>query len=243
MMKFYLSNRFGIGLVILLVLIVAISMLIGFVIDVEGFSGNLLAEIAGNGIAILAGLLLIDRLLEYRRERQWVKVRNLTLQAIGAHLCDIASYVYIYFHVREYGSMQVILQGRDSPRSVAMRGFESLLKHLRAGPRGDIGDRSISDVAVEFYEAVAWDLDQIQTVLTPRVVQSSGDQNLIDALVEFDDTRRKLHNAIIGHKLIKHENVFPHVVSLIECSSQVYETLCASWNGNGGPNAPNRVGV
>jgi hypothetical protein len=72
-------------------------------------------------------------------------------------------------------------------------------------------------------------LDQIQTVLTPRVMQSSTDQELIDALIEFDDARRRLHNSIIGHKLICTQSVFPDVLSLVQSSEHLYQALCRSW--------------
>jgi hypothetical protein len=229
MIKSYMSDPFGRWLLILLILIVTVCILFGFVIDSRGFSGNLLAELAGNGIAILVGFLLIDRFLEHRREQQWAKVRNFTLGAIAAHLCDIASCTMMYFPFRDHSSIGIILEGRNTPNSTTVTGFEHLLEQLRTCSSRDVGNKSISDVAVEFYEAVTWDLDQIQTVLTPRVVQSSTDQELIDALIEFDDARRRLHNSIIGHKLICTQSVFPDVLSLVQSSRRLYQALCRSW--------------
>ena len=76
---------------------------------------------------------------------------------------------------------------------------------------------------------VKWDLDQIRDVLTPRVVQSSNDQQIIDALVEFDDARRKLHNAIIVHKRIVTHSVFPDTIALLEQVQSLYGILCDKW--------------
>lgn len=229
MSKSYMSDPIARWLLMFLALITAVSILIGLVVDTKGFPGNLLAELAGNGIAILVGLLLIDRFLEDRREKQWAKVRKSTIGAIAAHLCDIASTLYIYFPVGDHKSMGVILEGRNTPNRATPMGFEDLLQELRRLPNDLDNEKSTSDVAVEFYEAVMWDLDQIQTVLTPRVIQSSSDQSLIDAAIEFDDARRKLHNSIIAHKLVVTHSVFPNVLLLVQCSGRLYQVLCNGW--------------
>lgn len=229
MNKSYSLYPFGKWLPMVLFSFVAVFILFGFVIDKEGFPGNFLAGLAGNLIAILVGLLLIDRYLEYRRKQKWAKVRNLTLGAIAAHLCDIASNLYIYFPIRNDGSMATILKGRNWPNHTTPAGFENLLEELRSLPNSVSKEKSTSDIAVEFYKEVTWDLDQIQSVLTPRVIQSSGDQTLIDALVEFDDARRNLDNSIIAHKLVITHGVFQNVILLVQSAGHLYQALCKSW--------------
>lgn len=214
---------------ITLVFIATVFVLAGFKIGGKDFADNLLADFAGIAIAILVGFFLVDRLAEHRREQQWAKVRNITLGAIAAHLCDVASNLYIYFPIRDHRSMGAILIGRKIPNYETTRGFENLLEQLRSLPNNISKEKSTSDVAIEFYQAVTWDLDQIQSVLTPRVIQSSTDQALIDALIEFDNVRRKLHNSIIGHKLVITHSVFPNVLSMVEASKHLYQTLCKSW--------------
>lgn len=91
------------------------------------------------------------------------------------------------------------------------------------------GEKSPSEITVGFYESVKWDLDQIQLILTPRVIQSQAEQELIDVLIEFDQTRRDLHNGIIAHKLLCLQGAFPRLISLVEMSGKVYETLCRYW--------------
>ena len=44
------------------------------------------------------------------------------------------------------------------------------------------------------------DLDPIRDIITPRIMQYSAEQVLIDRLVEFNDASRKLNHAIIVHK-------------------------------------------
>ena len=71
---------------------------------------------------------------------------------------------------------------------------------LKRLPNSVSREESTSDVSVRFYQAPRWDLDQIRDVITPRIMQYSTDQALIDRLVEFDDAIRNLNHAIIVHK-------------------------------------------
>ncbi len=109
-----------------------------------------------------------------------------------------------------------------------MADLASLLRQL---PNAVSAERSTSDLAVEFYDAVRWDLDQVQYVLTPRVVQSSADQRIINTLVEFDNARRQLHNAVIVHKRVVTHSVFPTVLEFLEQVQAVYAAICEKWNG------------
>jgi hypothetical protein len=104
-----------------------------------------------------------------------------------------------------------------------------VIESLRQVPGVATKDKSTDDIAVEYYEHVKWDLDQIRDVLMPRVVQSSNDQILIDALVELDDSRRELHNATIAHKKITVGGVVPNVVGLLDRARAVYSLLVDRW--------------
>lgn len=68
--------------------------------------------------------------------------------------------------------MGIILAGRNGPNPETPKGFDDLLEQLRKLPLALSVDKSTSDVAVEFYEETTWDLNQIQTILTPRVIQN-----------------------------------------------------------------------
>lgn len=93
----FLSDPVGRFLLLLLIIVGLVAIGVGFAIDGENFTGNLLAEIAGNALAILVGLLLIDWFLEYRKARQWAKVRKFTLQAISTHLYEIGVELVIHY--------------------------------------------------------------------------------------------------------------------------------------------------
>jgi hypothetical protein len=201
----------------------------GFLVDPQGFLGNLLSEVTGIFIGIVVALLVVDRYTALHQENQWARVRNLTYRAIAAHLCDLAAEVFIYFPVHDNRPMRSISEGRDKPSPDAITGMAKLVSQLRQLPEAVNKNQSMSDLAVEFYEAIRWDLDQIRDVLTPRVVQSSNDQAVIDALVEFDNARRRLHNAVAVHTRIVTHGILPDVINLLEESQALYAGLCEYW--------------
>lgn len=229
-LKFFTSDSFAKAFLSSLLIIIIVSLVVGFIMDPRDFLGNFLAEIAGIAIAILIGFLFVDKFVEHCKKLEWAKVRNLTLRAITAHLCDIASNFYIYFPIHDHRSMGVILEGRDCPSQNTIKGFKTLLNQLKSIKDSGDPEKSTSDISIEFYNAVKWDIDQIQSILTPRVIQSSGEQPLIDALIAFDDAHRELRNSIIAHKLVSTHSVFPNIILLVKRSGQLYKALFNYWN-------------
>jgi len=77
----------------------------------------------------------------------------------------------------------------------------------------------------EFYDAVKWDLDRIRDVLTPRVIQSSNDLHVIDALVEFDQASSEVHNVMVKQKKVSRKDVYPSVVKFLERVHALYSVV------------------
>jgi hypothetical protein len=202
---------------------------LGLALSLGGFLGNIVAESAGVLVSVVGAVLVAERLIEYRRRQEWANVRSLTLGAIAAHLCDIGSYLWVHFQLSDYDALQAIFQRRSVPDRAVSKRFEHLVELLRRLPDDWSRQYSTSDVAVDFYQAAEWDLHQIQTVLTPRVILSSGDRTLIDTLVAFDDVRRELHDSIRAQQEAVTDSAFPCVLSLAEACRRLYETLCDSW--------------
>ena len=227
-LKSYLSDPIGKWLLILLMLAAVLSIGIGLALGPIDFSGNLLAEVAGNAVSILLGLLVIDWFLEYRRKREWSKAEEFTLRAIAVHLCEIAGSTFLYFPGLGFGAVGAIFEGHiKPPNPETSQSFEDLLDELCSYelPMQVARRKSPSDIAIDYYETVRWDLDQIQNVLTPRVIQSPADQALIDLLVGFDDSHRELRHSIIGHKQACTQGVFPHVILLVKSAGHLYRAI------------------
>ena len=228
-MKLRSPPTFRKWLIPLSTVIVVVVSAIGLTFNARGFLENLLSEAAGIFVSIIVALLIVDKYTEHQKEQQWARVRNLTYQALAAHLCDLTTEAFIYFPVSDHRPMTPIIEGRDHPNPATAPAIGDLLSQLRKLPSAVSAEKSTSDLSVEFYDVTKWDLDQIRDVLTPRVVQSSNDQQIIDALIEFDDARRKLHNAIIVHKRIVTHSVFPDTIALLEQVRSLYGILYDKW--------------
>ena len=225
-------GQFGRSLILASIVVIVIASVVGFFIDAKSFLENLLSETAGIFASIIIALLIVDRYTEHKKEQQWTKVRDLTYAALTAHLCDLVTEMFIYFPVDDHRPMMRIIEGRDQPNPATIPAMADLASQLRHLPSAVSKEKSTSDLTVEFYEAVKWDLDQVQDVLIPRVMQSSADQEIINALVEFDSARGELHNAIIVHKQVVTHGAFPAVVALLEQTQSLYGALCKKWKSS-----------
>ena len=229
MNRLYLKDRFIRYSLIAIGVIVVLSLFGGFLLDWHGFLENVLASIAFSGITIIVGLFFVDRLIEHRQEQQWARVRLLTYRGLAAHLCDMASMTMVAFPYGDQRPAGRILEGRNEPREATVAGFERLTDVLRNLTDSTSRTKSLSDMAVEFYEMERWDLGQIQTVLTPRLLESATDQKLIDALMEFDHAHRALYSAILGHKLVITQSAYHYIPDLIAAAGHLYREMRPHW--------------
>jgi hypothetical protein len=208
--------------VILFVIYIVIGLLF---IDPKQFFGNLFAGFAGVFLGFIITLSYLDGLVEHYRKQQWAKTRDYTFTDLASHL---RNFVYeITYSFADIGLSPNAVPPPNSHQGVVIY-CQTLANELRK-IQDYKGEKTPSDITVEFYEFVKWDLDQIQLVLTPRVIQSQAEQELIDVLIEFDQARRDLHNGVTVDKLISTQAAFPPLISLVEMSGKVYETLGKYW--------------
>lgn len=222
-------NLFGVFIIATSTFVFLLVIVFGFLIDGHRFLISLLTVLASLSGSIVAALVILNKYAEHRKRQQWARVRRVTFEAIAGHLCDLASQVFIYLPVSDHRPMTPIIEGRDHPNPSTPQAMSALIMQLRQLPNSVSKEKSTSDLSVEFYEEVKWDLDQIRDVLTPRVMMTSDDQPFIDALVDFDSARRRLHNAIIAHKQVVTHGVFPDLIGLLEQSRSLYDVLCVRW--------------
>jgi hypothetical protein len=219
------------GLVVMSATIVVASTAVGIYLEqsqlLQGFIGNLLSETAGIFFGIVVTLLVVRVYDERIWENRWKRVRKYTLRSIARHLCDFASDTTIFLG-RGLAALDPILEGREAPHPEAASGFKTLAEVFRSD-RSDEGSKSPSDRVVDLYEHSRWELDQIQTVLTPRLMQAQAEQDLVDALIEFDEAHQDLRSQIIAHKLIRTGSAYPALISLIEVSGNLYGVLDKYW--------------
>ena len=76
------------------------------------------------------------------------------------------------------------------------------------------------------YEYVKWNLEQVRTVLTPRVIAGPKDQVLVEQLIQLDQEYRELQHAVIAHKEVCTQSIFPwRIVALVKAVADCYAAL------------------
>ena len=222
-------KRFWKWLIPACILFAVVISAIGFFVDATGFAENLLAEVVGVSVGIVVTVKIVDIYVANQREQQWAQVQNFTLNDLATHLCEITGSIYVHYPGLDIYVMDTIFGGHaQQPNSKVLACFDDLLTQLREIPINEVNrdKKSTAEIAIEYYEAVKWHLDQIRDVLTPRVIQSSAKQKLADALIQFDNVRREFHHSIIIRQQVTKQEIFPHVIALIEASRQLYRVIC-----------------
>jgi len=204
----------------------------GFILaakDAKGFALNLIAELVGTAFSFLVALLLVDWYVEHRKKMEWRKIGEMTLRAIAVHICEIGGALFLHYGEIGYDTMQPIFSGHlNPPNERTLKALGALVEALAnyRQPLAEGRKRSTSDLAVDYYESVKWDLEQIRNVLLPRVLAGPRDQELVELLVRFDQEYREFEHAIIAHKQAGTQSVFPHrVVALIEAARDCYGAI------------------
>jgi hypothetical protein len=228
-LHFYISDKFARILLVSLLITLVVSVLFGFIIGGREFWNGLLAETFGIATTALITLLIVDRFIDYRDELEWASVRNITLAGVAAHLCDALGQVIIYLPIKNFDNQTKILDGRNKPPPVASEGMRGLADELRhmSEPKGE---KSLSDLSIEYYEDVKWELTQIQNVLTPRIMSLSKDKELIDKLAKFDNAYRDFYSAILADKQVVIHAAAPALVRFIDASAELYECIRVRWD-------------
>lgn len=209
---------------------IIISGWLGFTWQHQPFLSNLFAGFIEIGLGTLIGIFLVDKLVSRERQEKWSKSRNYILGAVAAHLSDFSVEALISMPINDHRPMTAIIDGRDSPNPTivtAIRQVASLIRDVNESPSTD---RSLSDYVFDLYDRVKGDIDQIQIVLTPWIIQSEADQKVTNAMMIFDESRRQLHNAIIGDRMISTGAAYPALIEFIDAVANLYDILSKYWN-------------
>lgn len=211
--------------------IVILVFLIGFVgycLDSQAFISNIISEIVGLLISIFFGLLVVDKYTSYYQAKQWYQVRNLTYKSIASHLCNMAIQALMQFPIKDNRPLRLLNDGRTIPNPDTVVAFNQLIGELKGLSR-ELNERNLSDITGNLYENIKWDLDQIQDVLTPRVVQSSSDQEFINLLIEFDNSRQLLHSSVVAHLKMNTNDSFFKLLETLDLCRSLYAKLLERW--------------
>lgn len=205
--------------ILIFALLALIFIIVGFSVDKKGYTSNILAEIAGLFISVVVAILLVERFTEGQRKKRWERVRKLTHRSISHHLSNILLELFNHFPMPDHSPITAILDSRDQPNSNTIDAINNIIEQMKNSlQQGKV----IAESSVEYFNAIKWDISQIRHDLMPRVIQSSEDQNLIDGLVELNDTIQDLQSTII---MRKRQNIFPNIIPVLEKIRDVYKYL------------------
>ncbi|MCX7785144.1 MAG: hypothetical protein N2201_02805 [candidate division WOR-3 bacterium] len=208
--------------ILVLIVLALVFIIIGFSLNVKDYAINILAEMAGLFIGVIVAVLLVDRLTENQRKRRWARVRELTHRTISHHLSNIILELFNHLPLSRCPEILAILENRDQPNLKVIDALNNITEQIKNLLQDN---KILMQPVIDYYNTIKWDVNQIRLDLIPRVMQSSDDQDLINALVEFDDKIQDIQTAMITHKHHIDSNILARIVPLLETIQDIYKYL------------------
>lgn len=209
-------------------MLILLSTIIGIMLDFQAFTSNIISEIVGLLISIVVGLFVVDKYTSFYQAKQWNQVRSLTYKSIASHLCEISIQTIIIFPVKDNRPIRALNVGRFKPNHDTILAMDQVIDEIRQISI-KLDTKSATDFPYNLYEVIEWDLDQIQDILIPRVVQSSDDQEFINMLIELDSSRESLYTSVISRNKVTANEGLNNVIKLLELCRGIYSKLFERW--------------
>jgi hypothetical protein len=217
-----------------IIIFIIVCSFISIRIDAKSFVVNILSGLVGSGITLLVGFLLVDRLTEYLREKQWNKVRKLTLGTIVHHYHEIISWIRSYLRIWEgLENPNFAISRTTTPNLTTLKYSTQLIQNLinltrqneplTSSKKGSIHDlRAI----INFYKWIEWRLEHIERVLVPRMMECSTDQVLINSLIELENSIHRFRNSIKYCEFDVCDNeVRPSLIDFLKTFCELYKII------------------
>jgi hypothetical protein len=174
----------------------------GFVADSLGHP--VLGKLIGNGSGLLAGALVsvagVSKVIDWRRKEEWYTIREMTYKTIIYHISYIglfASLAFLDLTEEEQEKLQGydcnIRAGVKNPNKDAVGALIELsdfLSTLSEKYNATSGEGDWRNKAIQFWyyhDLITWRLGDIRNILIPRVLVSSSNTDVCEALVSFDN--------------------------------------------------------
>jgi hypothetical protein len=107
--------------------------------------------------------------------------------------------------------------------------IENLKKIIKSGDSlSIIGKGSMSDLrsVINFYKWIEWRLENIERVLSPRLIESSTEQNLIDKIITLESSIHKLRNSVKYCEFDVSDNeVLPSFIDFLDTFYDFYKQM------------------
>ena len=169
---------------IVLAIVLAATLAGGFLVGLRGFAVNLLAGVVGLIVAIIAGILFIDRLPDRGRHRAWEQIRRHTFESIEMHTTAFSACCALALGERIPAEL---LSSEDATAASKAAWIQGLAGRIRAAaPENAPGDQVLA--------SARHDLGQVTGPLAEAVISRSSDTILVYRL---DELRQAANRAVL----------------------------------------------
>jgi len=213
-------------LIITLLIIVIILNLVGFLLYIDSYIPNFVAEVSGVFTGILIGLILVNRFNRIQKRRQWKKVEVLTLESLMIYLEEFFLEVFTNFNYPGMDLSPITPMWKDIDQEL-VNALDEWIDDLNKNKDRIIDPKKeiIGDRVVEWYDATNDSLLVIRNVLFPRVLEISEDKELIDSLIDFDSNMMELYIKIKGYKETYAYDLFPIFIDVLKKIQKILNVI------------------
>ena len=205
------------------IFIVALTCLflfaIGVAMDCRGFIGNLIA----GAIEVIVTVTVIAWLLQRQRRAQWQRVRTQIVSALTQHVDNIKDEYQTSFYGPGLNLMGLGMEegpyGVPNPQTAKV--LRSMIRKMEEAPRPE----DSVEKAKALHSEIKWDIEQILSVLMPRVLAIECDEpELVTLLGEFDNVARRWRNEIIvDEKISLGCDQYSTAIEALKAAADIYE--------------------
>jgi hypothetical protein len=207
--------------IIFLVIGMGILLVVGLGIDREGFIGNLIA----GTIEIIITVTVIDWLLQRQRKARWQKVRTQIVGALTQHIDNIIDEYQTRFYSPELDLLSIGMKAGPYgvPNAQTAKALRSMVEKMEKAPP----PKDPTEKARELHSAIKWDIEQILSILMPRVLAIECDEpELASVLGGFDDAIRRWRNEILVDEEISLGcDQYSSAIETLKAAAEIYEYL------------------
>jgi hypothetical protein len=194
--------RSRVGLILAVVGAISVGgILAGFLLGLEGFSSNVLAELSGAGLSVVIAVFLVERILSAQRRDQWATVRSSSLRALQRRLDDVAAETYLIDGMHD----RVLHAETDAERVEAIHDVAAFIVASAGRLAKHPEDPWATSKAL--YDSIHADLGFIRDVIGPRFLLFGDDPLVAQRLLELEAAESEWSQ---GVQLIQDDWGFPN---------------------------------
>ncbi len=222
------------GCFIVLTAVLIALIIVGAFLGKVDFWTNILAELVGLILGILATLTIVEYLLKKHREKEWDKIKQITLKQIATHIADMYTNFEFLDLCRAGDLFSRVINGRNKPLLDAYKAMTKIPEEINktVALRIKENEEALIEDIESLYKDSKWDISQILEVLLPRVMEISEDKELISEILKLDEYYRAWENARIANRKagIGYDTILNRALDTFKAAAEVYRKICKRWS-------------